>query len=95
MKKRKGPARDHMLSLIDMAGDVFSKDRALANRYVKLSRDIAMKMKLRYPREYKRKFCKHCYSYLMPGVNCRVRTHEGKVVYYCFECRKHMRFPYR
>ena len=87
-------ALDRIKTLFKEARVVFRKDPQLANRYVKLARELAMKFKIRIPVVLKRKFCKHCYSYLMPGVNLRVRTREGKVVYYCFNCKKYMRFPY-
>jgi len=86
-------ARDRVKKLFEQADVVFLKDKKLANRYVGLARKIAMKFNLRMPNGYKRKYCKHCYSYLKPGVNLRVRTKDRKVVYYCLECKKFMRFP--
>ncbi|MBD3313611.1 ribonuclease P [Candidatus Woesearchaeota archaeon] len=67
----------------------------LANRYVTLARKIAMKFKVKIPPKLKRKFCRHCYKYLKPGVNARVRTHKGRVIYYCDNCRNYMRFVIR
>jgi ribonuclease P protein subunit RPR2 len=90
--KNKEIAEERIKILFREADKVFNDDPKLANRYVELARKIAMKVNLKIPREYKRKFCKHCYSYLRPGVNCRVRTKEGKVVYYCLNCKKYMRF---
>ena len=87
-------ARQRIKILLDKAKDVCGKDRGLANRYVTLARKISMKYKVRIPPAYKRRFCKHCYKFLMPGVNCRVRLQGSKVVYYCLECKKFMRFPY-
>jgi ribonuclease P protein subunit RPR2 len=69
-----------------------AKEKVFANRYVELARKIAMRYKIRIPTELKRRVCKHCYSYLRPGKNVRIRTKEGKVVYYCLECKKYMRF---
>jgi len=69
-----------------------TKSQQLANKYVKTARKIAMKLNLRIPREYKRKFCKHCYKYFR-NKNYRVRTKNKKVVYYCLNCKKYMRFP--
>ena len=96
MKKEnpKEIALKRVKQLFKEADSVFNKDPKLAKRYVNLARKIAMKVRLRMPKELKRKFCKHCYSYLMPGVNLRVRTQRGKVVYYCLKCKKYMRFPY-
>lgn len=80
--------------LFTEAEKVGKKNPKLANRYVKLARENAMKVKVRIPSKYKRRFCKHCYAYLVPGANLRVRTQRGKVVYYCLNCKKYMRFPY-
>ena len=71
-----------------------SKNQEQANEYVKKARRTAMKHKLRLGK-LKRKFCKHCYSYLKPGKNCRVRTREGKVVIYCLECKRYTKIAYR
>ncbi|MBI5391698.1 ribonuclease P [Candidatus Woesearchaeota archaeon] len=64
----------------------------LADKYVKLARKLAMKFNLPLPRELKRKFCNHCYTYFQDG-NYRVRTRDKNVVYYCLTCKKYMRFP--
>jgi ribonuclease P protein subunit RPR2 len=69
-----------------------AKTQELANKYVQTARKIAMKLNLRFPRGYKRKFCKHCYNYFNKD-NYRVRTKNNKVVYYCRNCKKYMRFP--
>ena len=76
------------------AKTAFKKDQKKANNYVRKARRLAMKYKLRLPRALKRRFCKHCYSYLVPSINCRVRLQKRRVIYYCFNCRKYMRFPY-
>jgi ribonuclease P protein subunit RPR2 len=93
-KKQEELVLERIKILFKEAKDRFKKDPKLANRYVKMARELAMKYKVRIPRELKRRFCKHCYSYLMPSVNVRIRTREGKVVYYCLNCKKYMRFPY-
>lgn len=67
----------------------------LSNRYVKLARKIAMKTKVKIRSPLKKRFCKHCYSYLRPGTNCRVRLNEKSVTYYCSNCKKFMRFGYK
>jgi ribonuclease P protein subunit RPR2 len=65
-----------------------------ANRYVDLARTIAMRHTVTIPHEYKKKFCKHCYTYLRHGVNCTVRTHDGKLVLFCMACKKYTRLVY-
>ena len=93
-EKNKQIAKERIGILFKQAKEVFKKDKKLANRYVKLARELSMKYKVRVPSELKRRFCKHCYSYLRPSINVRVRTRDGKVVYYCLECKNYMRFPY-
>ncbi len=87
-------AKERIAELFRQAALSFDEDHLLSDRYVEIARKISMKIKVRIPSELKRRFCKHCHSYLVPGRNCRVRTHEGKVVYTCGVCRKFMRFPY-
>jgi ribonuclease P protein subunit RPR2 len=88
-------AKERINELFRQAEEMFDEDPKLSDRYVQIARKISMKLKVRIPPELKRRFCKHCYCYLVPGKNCRVRTHEGKVVYYCRQCKKFMRFPYK
>ncbi|MBW3004311.1 ribonuclease P [Candidatus Woesearchaeota archaeon] len=91
-KEMKQTAKERINYLFEQAGKAFNKNPSLSNRYVTLARKLSMKYKVQIPRELKRRFCKHCYKYLVPGKNCRVRTHKGKVVYFCQNCKKFMRF---
>ncbi|MBI2663003.1 ribonuclease P [Candidatus Woesearchaeota archaeon] len=92
-KKYKNIAKERIIILFDQADGIFKKDSKLSDKYISLARRISMKARIRIPKELKRKFCKHCYSYLKPGINCRVRTKDKKVVYYCINCKKYMKFP--
>jgi len=94
-KTNRKAALERVKILFKEAGQIFKEDPKLADRYVYLARKIAMKFKVRIPRELKRKFCKHCYKYIVPNVNCRVRLHNGHLVYYCLECKKYTRFRYK
>lgn len=86
-------AKERIKKLFEEAEKEFSKHPERAHRYVELARKIAMKMKIRLT-EYRTKFCKHCYNYLKPGANCRVRTKNKKVIYYCLNCKRYTKFPY-
>jgi ribonuclease P protein subunit RPR2 len=88
-------ALERIRKLFKEAASAFKEDKKLSNRYVSLARKIAMKYKVKIPSPLKKRFCKHCYSYLKPSVNCRVRLQKEKVVYYCLKCKKFMRFPYK
>ncbi len=62
-----------------------------ANRYVQLARKIGMKVNVPIPKELKRRFCRHCNIYFQSG-NCRVRTRNKMLIYYCLNCKKYMKF---
>jgi len=85
-------ALERIRELFKLARDAYKDDKMLSNRYVSLARRIGMRYKVKIPKDLQKKFCKHCYVYLFPGINCRIRTKPGKVVYYCHECKKFMRF---
>lgn len=70
----------------------YHNDHKLSDRYVDLARKISMKYKVRIPPELKRRFCKHCNSFLVPGKNLRIRIGKSRVIYYCLVCKKFMRF---
>lgn len=84
-------ALQQVKTLLQEAEQFFPENRVWANRLVGKARRAAMKVKLKMPREYKRKYCKHCYAFLMPGVNARVRTRAGKVIISCLECKRFTR----
>src|SRR5512137_1826904 len=86
-------AKQHITSLFTQAQEAAGSDIKLADRYVELARKIAMKFKIRLPSEYKRMFCPHCYKFMLPGKNLRVRAHEHRIIYYCLECKKFWRKP--
>jgi len=86
-------AFESITNLFSQAELRFKKNIELSDRYVFLARKIAMKYKLKMPKALKMRVCKHCYKYLIPGVNCRVRLNKGKLVYYCFSCKNFMRQP--
>lgn len=93
--QQKDIATERIVILFQQAEEQFSKNKSLAHRYVELARAIAMKTKVKIPRELRRRFCRHCYAYLRPGVNARVRMRKGKVVISCLECKRFMRIPVR
>ena len=90
----KKTAQARIEKLFFLAEGLGGKDLFMANRYLLMARNLSMKFNVPIPRQYKRRFCKHCYTYLVPGTNCRVRTQKEKVVYSCDHCHKYMRFPY-
>ena len=91
----KRPNKDKLRKLTLERIHVLFKEAKLnpfkANNCVKKARRIAMKVNLPMPKEYKRRYCKHCNNYFQSG-NYRVRTRNKMVVYYCLNCKKYMKF---
>jgi len=89
-------AKQRIQTLFQLAKETFHEDPALAQRYVNIARKIAMAARIRLPKMYKRQICRHCKSFILPGVNCRVRIkqqREPHVVITCLNCGKQMRIP--
>lgn len=85
-------ARERIEILFNLAQK--EKDKKLRDRYAELILKIAQKVRMKLPRKIKRRICKYCHAFLIPGVNLRVRTWKGKVIYHCLECKHYMRFPF-
>ena len=93
-KLQKYIARHRIHYLFSIAKDcAFAGMLNLSDRYVKLARKISMKYLVPIPVEYTRQFCKHCYCYLLPSSNCRVRIHHSIIITYCSNCKKFNRIP--
>lgn len=93
-KLQKTIAKKRISKLFFMAEqNAFSGKLQLANRYVEIARKLSMRYLVPMPKEFKTRFCKHCYSYLLPDVTSRVRFNSGKIVIYCNNCQKYTRIP--
>lgn len=88
--------RDQIISLLEQADEVMKTDSELAQKLANQARKIQMKTRVKFPPEWKKRFCKHCKSFLFPGKNCRVRlSSSNKVIaILCFNCNKYSRIPY-
>ena len=91
MKKSKQDKRQEALSQINELFKQAKDNLTKANLYVNKARKIGMKVNQHLPKNLKRKFCKHCYTYFQKD-NYRVRTRNKMVVYYCLNCKKYMKF---
>ena len=65
----------------------------LADRYIYLARKICMRYTINIPSNLKRRYCKHCYNYILPGKTGRIRIHRSKVITFCNNCKKYSRMP--
>lgn len=88
--EEKNIAKERVKILFQQAEKVFPENPERANKYVIQARKVAMKVNLPLGM-YKRKYCKHCYSFLRTGVNARIRTRDGKLIIYCKNCKKYTR----
>lgn len=85
-------SRERIGVLFREAERAFATHPERSNRYVALARKISMRQRIRIDREFRRRFCHHCASYLVPGQNMRVRVHRGNVVVTCLVCNKKTRY---
>ncbi len=88
-------AKKRIKELFESAQEMFDEDSKLSDRYVYLARKIAMKYKIRLSSKLRRQFCHKCYSYLMPGKNCTVRTTGKTITYTCKNCKNYNRIGYK
>ena len=86
-------AKNRIKVLFQLAKESFKEDSKLSDKYVKVARRIAMKYKIRLGSQLKKRICKHCRKYLVPGINCRVRIHKHRIIYYCLSCKHYIRHP--
>ncbi|RLF16608.1 MAG: ribonuclease P [Thermoprotei archaeon] len=90
-------ARQRIRRLFELAEEASRREPSLADRYVELARLISMRVKVRIPRDLRRRFCHNCGSYLRFGVNCRVRLAKRRsphVAITCLRCGYVHRIPY-
>lgn len=93
--QRKKIARERIGRLFELAEErALQGDLNLASRYVEIARKLGMKYLVRIPRPLKRRFCPHCYSYLLPGKNCTVRLTRRHLAIHCHACGSITRIPY-
>ena len=92
-RRAKKLARERMDILFGFARDVYSSEPELARRYVSLARRIGSRCNVRLTAGDKLSICRDCNAFLVPGVNCRVRTHARRVVVTCLDCGGVRRVP--
>ena len=89
-------AHERIEILFEQAEKEFNNDSALSDRYVEIARKISMKYNVPIPQKYKKRFCRHCKTYLVYGANARVRINSRKrhILITCLSCNKKMRYGY-
>jgi ribonuclease P protein subunit RPR2 len=98
MNETRQIAQQRIRKLFNLAKEKIRDEPELAQRYAAVARKIAMRAKLRLPAEYRRMVCKHCKSFIYPGVNCRVRVQQRRephMAVTCQICGETTRIPLR
>lgn len=91
MNETRQIAQQRIHTLFQLAIENVRREPELAQRYSEIARRIAMKTRTRLPSEYRQMICKHCKSFIYPGVNCRVRVQQRRephMVITCLVCGK-------
>ncbi len=88
--------KDKVIWLLEKANQLILEDYELAQEYAERSRRIQMRTRIKFPSQWKKRFCKHCKIFLYPGINCQVRlSSTNKVIAIkCSECNGYTRIPY-
>jgi ribonuclease P protein subunit RPR2 len=89
---RRRIARERIEVLFAEAERVHAEHPEWSGRYVERALKIAMRTRVRIPVALRRRYCRRCHAYLVPGVNMRVRVHGGKVVVTCLACGHQRRY---
>ena len=80
--------------LFRQAEDAFPASQEVALRFVRKARRAAERARIPVPAQFRRRFCRYCSSFWVPGRTVRVRLQKQKVVYCCLVCRHYFRLPY-
>jgi ribonuclease P protein subunit RPR2 len=94
---QKKTVRERIDRLFDQAGECFEEHPERSRRYVEMALKISMRYNVRLGPDLKRRYCRACKAYLVPGKSCTVRTNPGQraVIITCRECGHVSRHPYR
>ena len=65
----------------------------LADRYVELARAVGMRYNVPVPSAMRRRACRGCRGYLLPGTTSRTRLNRGRVTITCLRCGHVTRVP--
>ena len=61
--------REQIVSLMEQADEAIKADNELAQKLTYQARKLQMKTKVKFPSEWKIRFCKHCKIFLHPSKN--------------------------
>jgi ribonuclease P protein subunit RPR2 len=85
-------AEERINILLKEAEKNFSNHPERSHRYAELAHKLKLKYKVKLNPVIKRRLCKNCHKFMVPGKNCRVRVHSSRLIYTCGECGTVRRF---
>jgi len=91
-------AMERVRILFRLAEEAFPTAPARAQRYVDLARKIAMRARLSLPRDLRRRVCRRCNAFLVPGYTSRTRVRQRRephITITCLKCGAVTRIPLR
>ena len=97
-EKIKEIAQKRIERLFELAIEMLHERPDLSQRYVEIARKIAMRARVKLPREKRLLICRHCKKFIFPGVSSRIRIQkrrEPHIVITCLHCGGYMRIPLR
>lgn len=90
----KDMASQRIERLFKLAELEYASNLNRSNRYVSLARKIGMRHRVSIPSHLRRRVCRSCDTFLVPGASSRVRLRRNYVLITCLNCGSHMRFPH-
>ncbi len=90
---RKKVASERIKELLK-SSELHKNDEVLSRNSIRTAVAISRRHKIRISSKFKRKFCKKCFTILIPNKTVRVRTGKGKVTFTCLNCGNIKRIPY-
>lgn len=94
----KSIALERVERLLGFASSIFGRRPDLAHRHAELAWKIKTRYNLRLPNRLKRKFCRKCQSFWVPGKTYRVRLRSSRsphITITCLECGHAKRITYK
>ena len=91
--KMKLIAESRINILLNEAEKNYSEHPERSHRYSEMAYKLKLKYNIKLSSELKRRLCKKCRKFMVPGKTCRIRIHNSRLIYTCLECNSIRRFP--
>jgi len=95
-KKTTTIAKERIRTLYRQAESTYPTDPHRAQRYIDLAKKIGTRNRVHIPRDLRRRTCRNCGSFLVPGASSRTRIRQRRephVATTCLNCGHITRIP--